>query len=361
MHTPLLRGVTFLAAVVAALGASSSASAQPVTCGQVVTQDVTLDGDLVCDGAPALIVGADRATIDLAGHSIMVLSSGLDEHAVDNTGGFDRVTIRDGAVSNVVGNGIVLEGASRNRLVNLSVGSDIGTPILVEGGERNTIADGDAGARGTAIVLTQTSGNRLLDLTVLSGIEVLGGERNAIESSDIAGRFGDALVVVGSDRMRIVDNTAEGFANFAMDLATSSSVIARNDTSEAAALGAVRIRGSGNRILQNDVGVGEFWGLGIVSGSGNVVAHNNASGILGLAQDGIFVAAQTADTNLRQNVTNDNADDGIDVESAATRLIGNTANDNGDLGIEAVPGVTGRGNTASGNGNPLQCLNVVCR
>jgi hypothetical protein len=39
----------------------------------------------------------------------------------------------------------------------------------------------------------------------------------------------------------------------------------------------------------------------------------------------------------------------------------NTANRNHDLGIEAVPGVIdGGGNKASGNGNPAQCLNVVC-
>jgi len=47
---------------------------------------------------------------------------------------------------------------------------------------------------------------------------------------------------------------------------------------------------------------------------------------------------------------------------ARTRLRGNAATDNGDLGIEAVPGTIDLGgNTASGNGNPLQCLNVVCR
>jgi hypothetical protein len=33
-----------------------------------------------------------------------------------------------------------------------------------------------------------------------------------------------------------------------------------------------------------------------------------------------------------------------------------------DLGIEAVAGVLdGGGNRALGNGNPLQCLKVVCR
>jgi hypothetical protein len=39
----------------------------------------------------------------------------------------------------------------------------------------------------------------------------------------------------------------------------------------------------------------------------------------------------------------------------------NVANDNADLGIEAVPGVKdGGGNQASGNGNPAQCVGVVC-
>jgi len=31
-----------------------------------------------------------------------------------------------------------------------------------------------------------------------------------------------------------------------------------------------------------------------------------------------------------------------------------------DLGIETVPGIVANGNSAQGNGNPLQCLNVSC-
>jgi hypothetical protein len=41
--------------------------------------------------------------------------------------------------------------------------------------------------------------------------------------------------------------------------------------------------------------------------------------------------------------------------------LNNRADDNGDFGIDAVAGVTdGGGNTASGNGNALQCRNVFC-
>jgi hypothetical protein len=48
------------------------------------------------------------------------------------------------------------------------------------------------------------------------------------------------------------------------------------------------------------------------------------------------------------------------VESPATTLTANTTNRNGDLGIEAVPGTHPSGNTASGNGDPAQCLEVTC-
>jgi parallel beta-helix repeat protein len=64
---------------------------------------------------------------------------------------------------------------------------------------------------------------------------------------------------------------------------------------------------------------------------------------------------------VRGNTTNDNGDDGIDVDSASTTLRDNVANGNDDLGIEAVAGVTdGGGNRASGNGNPAQCTGVAC-
>ncbi len=54
-------------------------------------------------------------------------------------------------------------------------------------------------------------------------------------------------------------------------------------------------------------------------------------------------------------------ENGIEVIAPGTFIGWNTATKNGDLGIEAVPGVTdGGGNHASGNGNPLQCVNVRC-
>ena len=82
--------------------------------------------------------------------------------------------------------------------------------------------------------------------------------------------------------------------------------------------------------------------------------------------DGIFIDGAipfgTSRYIVERNVARQNEDDGIDTEYPATELVRNTVSANGDLGIEAVPGVTdGGGNRAFGNGNPLQCLNVICK
>jgi hypothetical protein len=53
--------------------------------------------------------------------------------------------------------------------------------------------------------------------------------------------------------------------------------------------------------------------------------------------------------------------DGIRVDAPGTVVRGNTANDNAALGINAVDGVIDGGdNHASGNGDPRQCVGVVC-
>jgi parallel beta-helix repeat protein len=78
--------------------------------------------------------------------------------------------------------------------------------------------------------------------------------------------------------------------------------------------------------------------------------------------DGIRVVAVAQGTLLERNTADRNGADGIHVHSSDTTVTKNSANDSADFGIEAVPGVLdGGGNRASGNGNPLQCLNVVCK
>ena len=69
---------------------------------------------------------------------------------------------------------------------------------------------------------------------------------------------------------------------------------------------------------------------------------------------------------MRGNTANSNGQeflsgDGIRVLSPSTVIGGNTTNSNYGHGINAVAGVRDHGgNTAIGNGNPVQCVNVFC-
>jgi hypothetical protein len=101
-----------------------------------------------------------------------------------------------------------------------------------------------------------------------------------------------------------------------------------------------------------------------VAGDDVTVTANTVTDTSSTDADGIRVDPEAARVLVRGNLASRHGDDGIDVDSPATTITANTANtanDNGDHGIEAVPGVTdGGGNRASGNGNPAQCLGVVC-
>jgi hypothetical protein len=115
-----------------------------------------------------------------------------------------------------------------------------------------------------------------------------------------------------------------------------------------------RGRIQGNQVLNQSGGGIE------VSGDQFVVADNTVTQT-GLFEDGIRVEPQASGTLVERNLSSRHGDDGIDVDSKATTVTANVANDNADLGIEAVPGVKdGGGNQASGNGNPAQCVGVVC-
>jgi parallel beta-helix repeat protein len=297
---------------IALLGLSAeAASGQAVRCGQVLTRDVRLQADLVCPvPGPGLVIGADRVTVDLDGHEIigLVLAGGGGGIGIDNTGGFDRVTVHDGTIRGF-GRGIVLTGASHNWLLDVNI-SGVGSDAVV----------------------------------------IAGGQQNTIRNSTLMGRF-LGLGVSGSDRISVVGNTANGFFAGAMSLTSNFGLIAHNRTGTTNT-GSISVSGSSNRLAHNQI----RGSLDLLVGTANVVVRNwIVAGV-----DGIFVSPSATGTTLRRNVAAGNADDGIDVESASTVLVRNTANDNGDLGIEAVSGVADFGNRAAGNGNPFQCLNVSC-
>src|SRR5436309_5420776 len=75
-----------LAATVVALVSigTEPALAAHVQCGDVITADTTLDGDLHCP-ADGLVIGADDLTLDLGGH--LIAAETLFSKGIDNSAG----------------------------------------------------------------------------------------------------------------------------------------------------------------------------------------------------------------------------------------------------------------------------------
>jgi hypothetical protein len=295
-------------------GEDKSFTTPNLECGDVITHDFTLSGFVHCEHSPptGLVIGADGVDINLNGKALNGPSGRAAKEAsgtgVDNTGGYDDVTIRNGSVQRWE-TGVRLADASFNLLRNVDL-------------------------RG---------GN--------NSVRIDGGESNTIRSSVMTGTvFAPGLLASGSEGLVVADSSGTQWT-----ISGDSARVVRNQIDSGSDFfDCLRVSGNRGRIADNRV-------LGcplvIAAGSDNQVIGNEVSG----TSDGMSVGPFTAGTLLQGNYAHDNGDDGIDVRGTATRLQGNRADDNGDFGIDAVAGVTDAGgNTASGNGNALQCRNVFC-
>jgi len=297
--------------------APSAGAAAPVTlqCGDVVTHSVKLAADVVCpdDTSPGLVVGENGITIDLNGHVVRTTVSGSTQIGIDNSAGHNGVTIRNGTVM-TFDTTILLRDASRNRITGVGALA-FGTGISVTGGGRNRISVSDADSRG-------------------NGIEVTGSPGTEVLHNQLGSAFG-APLIVDSD----------------------SVVIARNTFPPGPG---IQVSGDHNLVSKNATG-----NITINSGVGNVVERNSLLNGTPFSVDdpfvdGLLVSPAATNTAVLHNTANGWESDGIHVESPSALIAGNVANDNGNYGIEAVPGVISANNHASGNGNPAQCLNVMC-
>ena len=298
-----------------------------VDCEDTITADLRLSGDLDClatGGRDGPVVGANGIDIALAGHEVRAGSVALENS------GFDDVTIHGGTLY-AIGTALALDGASRNRIRNVAAGRlespltgpSTNTGVEIQGGQANVIRHSHLVGASVGLSASDSPGLLVADSTGISG----SGSRGA----------GTAVLIRG-DLARVLRNDLEA---------------------------TVYVDGSSNRFVGNDVEAVGF-GFDVAAGHDNVIAENAVHDTLILsfmtdAGDGIIVRAAAAGTRLRGNVATSNFDDGIDVRSTSTRLRDNRADDNEDFGIDAVSGVIDLGgNTASGNGNPLQCRNVFC-
>lgn len=228
----------------------------------------------------------------------------------------------------------VLENSDHNRIAGNSITRGADGVYIAEAGDHNVV-----------------SGNTLTRTQFQSIFLDIGSAHNTVAANSLTGN-GDGIIVASDDnkiadndlaRIRGVDGDPVSGVGVFVDIGADRNLIAGNAIANTAAYGI--------RVTSTDEALG--------TPQDNVVRGNR---VQRATLDGYRIDETAAGTLLDANAANANGADGINVLSATTRLTANIANRNGALGIEAVPGVTdGGGNRAMGNGNPLQCTNVLCR
>jgi parallel beta-helix repeat protein len=290
-----------------------------------------------------------------------------------------------GGIAVTVSHGSVIE---HNRVTNMHDEEGAGI-ILVTGGDNRVEHNSLNGIRGDGVALYfDTNQNRIEHNTISDGgggIVILGpASNNRIQHNAIARMQFAGIVVEMADFApgpptgnEIARNTLVSTADGIILFEAEAAEVTRNSVTGSGTFGDPTSAGFGiildgvshSLVSRNSVfgARGPAISVGAapdenpsgLTPTGNVVSRNASN--RGDA-DGIRVVAVAKDTWLEGNTADGNGADGIHVHSPNTTLTRNTANFNAYLGIEAAPGVIdGGGNTASGNGNPLQCVNVVCK
>ena len=374
--------------VALAPSADASASRDRVRCGDTITRDTKLKSDLVnCPGS-GIVIGADDIELDLNGHTIDgdgVLGCTEEEVCdlgVDNTAGHHGVTIEGGRVREFA-TGIFVAEANDNRLRGLSLSNNLFGGLLLVGSTGTRIEGNSISANGVTtdeagLIVFDSSEIRIQRNVVADngdiGMFVINVNDSRVERNSVSGHPETGMSFEGNgnevDGNRLLSN-GDGIV-----LAGDGNSITRNKVVDApgvpdepiSGFGILLAFGNANLLKANDVTGAASQGIRVTADFGpdatvtaddNVVRDNRVENA-GL--DGILVDATATGSLLERNRASGADDDGIDVESPTTTLTRNTTNRNGDLGIEAVTGVTdGGGNRARANGNPLQCVNVVCQ
>ena len=186
-----------------------------LVCGQEITEDTTLESDIVCVDGPAFIVAADNVTLDLGGYTV---SRDPGSTGAGGPGILLRevrgATVQKGTIKGF-GAGVAIMGGGGNVVQNLTVqdnigpaGADFGDGIAINGSSENRV-----------------QGNTVLRNGPYSGISLAGeSQRNVVVENIVtdnnmlhvgdpsAGRQDMGIRIEGpaANHNRIVGNTVSG-------------------------------------------------------------------------------------------------------------------------------------------------------
>ena len=352
------------------LNGAEAANTQP-KCGETITADTTLDGDLLDCPNHGIVIGADDITLDLNGHRIDgdgTPAAGCNPRkefcdiGVFNDG-HDGVTMRDGSVREFDA-GVFGFKARASRVLDISSKKNTSFGLMFNELSHSLIRD-SAGSNnippeGDGMGVFGWHDVRIVDNTFRNnplGLHVEDSTDNLIKGN----LFSRDGLFLQADRNQVRRNRFVDRAGILVGPG-SRNVIARNRVSRGISIEKGRANLVERNVIVDAIQVGIILGVDLdgfsIGGVDNIVRRNE---VRGSGADGFLVNEKEKHSVLKRNVAVGSRDDGFDVENRSTRLAKNRAANNRDLGIEARRGVIdGGGNRASGNGDKRQCVHVKC-
>jgi parallel beta-helix repeat protein len=321
----------------------------------------------------------DDGVNNAAGHSGVTIAGGTVQE-------FDVGVVAVGANHDVLNHlatssnalGVLLVQSTAGRIVNGSaIDNRFMGVLLLDSSDGNEIRDNAiSGSTLTpSLELHESSDNRV-EKNVLEGndegIASSGGDHNDIRKNVVSHNVGSAIGADAGVGNRVRDNlitdNGDGITiGGGHDTQVTGNIVQRSGffgAPDSGGFGIVLDSSDDSTIARNVFVDGRGPAIFVTSldlpgtSDRTVVSHNIANSRL---YDGILVNADAADTLIQGNSADGNGRDGIKADAKGTTLRRNSANRNHDLGIEAVLGVIdGGGNHAFGNGDPAECLNIVC-
>lgn len=178
------------------LGLSSNSGV--VTCGQIVTEDVTLTSDLNCSSGDGLIVGASGITINLNGYKITAsddadslgLSMDYDGSSGVLVANADDVTISGlGAIENF-DRGVTFMGSSGGQVADVQLANN-GIGVLTSGSEGTELSRNTITNNGIAVISDSSNGGVVAFNQVVANLEqgilLLGSDKNVVAANNMFG------------------------------------------------------------------------------------------------------------------------------------------------------------------------------
>ena len=329
-------GLLTLLTVTALLASGDQALAHHVQCGDVITEDTTLDSDLIDCPGHGLLIGADNVTVDLNGHIIDgdgdpgpgfgcdtgIANGRFDGCSSNEQQGHDGVTIRGGTVREFA-HGVQVVVADRNsvsqlRLYDNSGFGGIATYLMSNGRiEGNRALD-----NRTGIAVYEPKGRMTITGNVAGrnsayGIELAGGVTGDRLEDNVTFGNGAGMFIFSASGLLVSGNRSFGNRGTGMSFLWGAQHVEGNRAWDNGFAG-IDVTGDGSRVERNTVfrnastaPPADPYSGGIIffEADDNRIVGNRVFENGGRA--GIMISAETGGNTVASNHVRDNTGHGI--------------------------------------------------